>query len=420
MANQADPGVNLSPRSLLDTDLYKLTMQQAVLHHFPDAQSTYKFIHRDAGVYFTRECYEQFLTAIPRFSTLSLTPEERTWLQTTCPYFTPTYLDYLATYRFKPSQVRATFVPREPDSNEGRIEIEASGPWAEAIFWEVPLMATLCEIYFTTADKDWSDDGQAYLAYEKGRELAEAGCAFSDFGTRRRRSYHVHDLVVSQLARAEREHAGGKGGLGGTSNVHLAQKHGLKLVGTIAHEWFMGVAAIRGYEHANGIALDLWEEVYPNTMTLLALTDTFSSKAFFQDFAADVERARRWHGLRQDSGDPFVFAPQAKEVYERLGINPSEKTIVYSDSLNVDKAIALKKQCEDVGLKPAFGIGTFFTNDFKSLSSEGKAKSKALNIVIKLASINGLPCVKISDDLDKNTGDLETLLRVKDMFGLPK
>jgi len=93
---------------------------------------------------------------------------------------------------------------------------------------------------------------------------------------------------------------------------------------------------------------------------------------------------------------------------------------VYSDWLNVDKALALKKQCEEIGFKPAFGIGTFFTNDFKSLSSDGKEKSKALNMVIKLASINGLPCIKVSDDLTKNTGDLETLLRVKDIFGLPK
>lgn len=134
-----------------------------------------------------------------------------------------------------------------------------------------------------------------------------------------------------------------------------------------------------------------------------------------------MERARRWHGLRQDSGDPFVFAPQAKEVYERLGIKPSEKVIVYSDSLNVKKAIALKKQCDELGLTcklfisslvtslavrfnvcaAAFGIGTFFTNDFKSLSSGGEVKSKALNIVIKMASINDLPCVKISDDLTK-------------------
>ncbi|KAI0270803.1 Quinolinate phosphoribosyl transferase [Russula aff. rugulosa BPL654] len=431
MGSQPDQGVITLPRSLLDTDFYKartsntdnLTMQQAVLHHFPEAQTTYKFTHRDANVYFTRQCTSNSLRPYlrPVFSTLSLTPEERTWLQNTCPYFKPSYLDYLAAYRFKPSQVQVSFVPRAPDSNEGRIEIEASGPWAEAILWEVPLMATLSEIYYTTVDKDWDYEARPDpdRAYEKGTKLLEAGCVFSEYGTRRRRSYHTHDLIVSQLVRAHRDRPG-RGKLSGTSNVHLAQKHGISPSGTIAHEWFMGIGALRGYEHANNIALDLWEEVYPNGLTLLALTDTFSTKAFFQNFTTDAERARRWHGLRQDSGDPFAFAPRAKEVYEQLGIIPSEKLIVYSDSLNVEKAIALKKQCDELGLNPGFGIGTFFTNDFKSLSSGGKEKSKALNIVIKMATINDHPCIKISDDLTKNTGDSDTLLEVKDIFGLPK
>ena len=159
---------------------------------------------------------------------------------------------------------------------------------------------------------------------------------------------------------------------------------------------------MRGYEHANNIALDLWEEVYSNKLTLLALTDTFTTKAFFQvrasfptspprigsaqtpllvrrcipvtkDFTADVQRARRWHGLRQDSGDPFVFAPRAKEVYEQLGINPSEKIIVYSDWLNVDKAIALKKQCDELGLNRKFFIK-------RSLWSRDSSRAQRLSV----------------------------------------
>ena len=137
---------------------------------------------------------------------------------------------------------------------------------------------------------------------------------------------------------------------------------------------------MRGYEHANGIALDLWEEVYPDSV-LVALTDTFSTKAFFQvcakssellgvsshawlkqDFANDAERARRWRALRQDSGDPFTFAPRAKEVYERLGINYRERTIIYSDSLDLDKTLALKKHCEEIGFigpspRPSLPLG---------------------------------------------------------------
>ncbi|KAI0259862.1 nicotinate phosphoribosyltransferase, partial [Gloeopeniophorella convolvens] len=396
----------------------QLTMQQAVLHHFPDAQCTYRFVHRDPDVYFTRACYEQFVASISQFSTLALTDAEHAWLARTCPYFTPAYLAYLAAYRFDPAQVTVAFVPRAPGSPDGRLEIEARGPWAEAILWEVPLMAALSEIFFATADTDWSDAGQDERAYAKGARLLGAGCTFSEFGTRRRRSYRVQDLVVGQLVRAERDHPGA-GRLSGTSNVHLAHKHGIAPVGTIAHEWFMGIAAMRGYEHANSIALDLWEEVYPSAL-LLALTDTFSTRAFFEDFAADGARARRWRGLRQDSGDPFAFAPLAKEVYERLGVDVREKTIIYSDSLDVDKALALKRQCDELGFISTFGIGTFLTNDFTSRSSGGTEKSRALNMVIKLASINGLPCIKISDDLMKNTGDRETVLRVKDMFGLPK
>jgi nicotinate phosphoribosyltransferase len=220
MASELDPGVVVLPRSILDTDLYKLTMQQAVLHHFPGVQATYRFTHRDANVYFTRSCFKQFVEAISQFSTLSLTSDERAWLRNTCPYFKPAYIDYFSSYRFDPSQVRVTFVPRGPDSDEGRIEIEASGPWVEAILWEVPLMATLSEIYYTTVDKDWTNDGQAELAYEKGAKLLEAGCAFSEFGTRRRRSYYVQDVVVSQLIRAEKDHPG-TGKLIGTSNVSL-------------------------------------------------------------------------------------------------------------------------------------------------------------------------------------------------------
>jgi nicotinate phosphoribosyltransferase len=243
MATELDPGGIVLPRSILDTDLYKLTMQQAVLHHFPTVQATYRFTHRDANVYFTRTCYEMFVGAISQFHILSLTSDERAWLLNICPYFKPAYIDYLSSYRFQPSQVQVTFVPRGPDSDEGRIEIEASGPWAETILWEVPLMATLSEIYYSTVDKDWSYDGQAELAYEKGAKLLEAGCVFSEFGTRRRRSYHVQDVVLDQLIRAEKDHRG-TGKLSATSNVHLAQKYGIKPIGTVAHEWIMGASVL--------------------------------------------------------------------------------------------------------------------------------------------------------------------------------
>ncbi|THH12093.1 hypothetical protein EW145_g221 [Phellinidium pouzarii] len=408
------------PKSLLDTDLYKasFTMQQAVLRHFPNAQATYRFTHRDKNVYFTKECYNRYLTALSHFADFAgVTPDELAWLRQTCPYFDETYLEYISNFRFKPEQVNVEFVTKDGDPELGRLEISASGPWVETILWEVPLMACLSEIYFHTADCDWNYEGQEELAYEKAKTLLQADAHFSEFGTRRRRSYRIHDLVVAILIRASKN-VMGKGKFVGTSNMHFAHKYGVMPIGTIAHEWFMGIAALHGYEDANSVALDLWEQVYPKG-PLIALTDTFSTEVFLRDFVKDKARASRWTGLRQDSGDPMVYAPRAKVAFGSIGIDYRTRSIIYSDALTSDKALKIKEQCDEIGFTCSFGIGTFLTNDFHSLSSGGTEKSKALNMVIKLASINGEPCVKISDELTKNTGDPEKVRHVKAIYGLP-
>jgi len=222
-------------------------MQQAVLHHFPCSQATYRFIHRDKNIFFTRQCIENLKSIVSHFSDLTLTDSELEWLRQTCPFFSPKYLEYLTSFRFKPEQVHIRFVPVSDDGEHGNVEIEVTGPWVETIFWEVPLMACLSETYFRLVDTDWSYDGQAETAYNKARALLEAGCVFSEFGTRRRRSFYIQDLVVKTVIRASND-IPGKGMVSGTSNVHLAHKHSINPVGTIAHEWFMGVAASRGYE----------------------------------------------------------------------------------------------------------------------------------------------------------------------------
>ncbi|EMD33281.1 hypothetical protein CERSUDRAFT_117911 [Gelatoporia subvermispora B] len=405
------------PVSLLDSDLYKFTMQQAVMRHFPDVQASYRFTHRDQGRYFSRECYERFSEAVSRFDRLTLTAEERDWLAKAYPQFKPDYLDYLARYRFKPEQVRIQFIPVSEDGQYGNLDIEAVGPWVETILWEVPLMACLSETYFRTVDTDWDYEGQEEQAYEKARTLLDAGCVFSEFGTRRRRSYRTQDAVVGVLVKANKETTNG-GKLLGTSNVHLARKYDVAPIGTIAHEWYMAVGAIKGYEQVHYLALKLWEDVYPVGL-LLALTDTFSTHAFFKEFLQHPEQAKRWNGLRQDSGDPFVYAPYAREVYRQLDIDHTEKMIIYSDAVTVDKALKLNEQCHEYGFRCSFGIGTSLTNDFKSVSSGRKEKSKALNMVIKLASVSGKSTVKISDELSKNTGDRETVKLVKQIFSLP-
>ncbi|PPQ73172.1 hypothetical protein CVT26_014771 [Gymnopilus dilepis] len=427
------------PQSILDTDLYKLTMQQAVLHHFPDVLSTYHFTNRSSSVLFSRQSIERFRTAVSHFTTIALTDVETQWLRKSCPYLTPEYLSYLASYRYKPEQVKIRYVPVSSDDLQGYVEIDIVGPWVETILWEVPLMACLSETFFQVVDVDWNYDHQLDLAYSKAKTLLEAGCQFSEFGTRRRRSFESQDIVIQGLVRASKDIPTGK--LSGTSNVHLAHLYDLTPIGTIAHEWFMGVAALKGYQNANTVALRLWEEVYLNSQApLIALTDTFTTDAFIKrptlvkDFMSDPELAQRWTGLRQDSGDPFAFGPRVKKMYQALGIPYNTKSLIYSDALTVDKCLAIKKQCDELNFElgestaflyldpqlrldsASFGIGTFLTNDFKKVSTG--EKSKALNIVIKLSSVNDKPCVKLSDDLDKTTGDKHTVEIVKKVYGL--
>ncbi|KAF8440260.1 nicotinate phosphoribosyltransferase [Boletus edulis BED1] len=409
------------PQSLLDCDLYKFTMQHAIGHHFPETRALYRFTHRDPGVLFPRRCIDLLHKSIQRFGDLRLTTEEKNWLANTCPYFPKEYLEYLSEFRFDPAQISIRFNPVSEDGEEGRVEIEASGLWRETILWEVHVMACLSELYFRVGATDWSHEGQKEIASAKAQAWLQAGCIFSELGTRRRRSFYTHDLVVATL-KQEADKSSGPGVFLGTSNPYFAKKYGIRVVGTIAHEWFMGVAALKGYEGANINALALWEETYPNT-SFIAPTDTFSTRVFFQAcllfFLFDPARAEKWSGLRQDSGNPFEFALAAKAMYEGIGIDIRTKNIIYSDALNSDMVLQLKKYCDDNGFKCSFGIGTNLTNDFKTKSSGYTEKSRALNMVIKLAKVDDEDCVKISDDLSKNTGDKASVARVKKLYGIP-
>lgn len=404
-------------KSILDSDLYKFTMQQAVKQHFQEAEAVYRFTHRDKDVFFSRRCIDAFHSALASFQDVFLTSDEKAWLATKCPFFTDKYLDFLEQYRFKTEQVSVKFIPVSEDGQWGNVEIEARGLWVDTILWEVPMMACLSELYFRIDRTDWNYSGQKELAQRKAEALLQADCAFSEFGTRRRRSCHTQDLVISSILKAAAKFPG-VGKVTGTSNMFFAKKYNIAPIGTIAHEWFMGVAALTGYDDANIRALRLWEETYPNEL-LVALTDTFSTQAFFKEFSQDRERVAKWQGLRQDSGDPLLFAPAARAMYEGVGVDYRTKSIIYSDAVTLEKALALKKQCTEIGFPCSFGIGTFLTNDFHTKSSKYKEKSKALNMVIKLYSIDNQPCVKISDDLEKNTGDPGTVEFVKKKYGLP-
>jgi len=369
--------------SLLDNDLYKFTMQQAVVERYGDVQATYRFINRCPTDRFNGPFVEALTAGVEKMSGLELQPDEFSFLKRRCPYFRPAYLEYLRNYRFCPDEVEMRL------EDQGALSLTVSGPWHRTILWEVPLLAMISELHGRHVDTAWSDEGQVERIRRKSSILRQAGCKFADFGTRRRRNFLAQQRAVAGF----RDNPG----FVGTSNVHFARRYDLAPIGTMAHEWIMAHSVLGGLRHANRFALDAWAKTYGGRLGI-ALTDTYGSEAFFRDF--DGFFARLYDGVRQDSGCPLEFAERAIEHYQRLGIDPATKTIIFSDGLTPESAVELKRYCgERIGC--AFGIGTNLTNDFPP--------SKALDIVIKLMSVDGVPVVKLTDHPSKATGDRDAL-----------
>lgn len=424
--------------SLLDTDLYKLTMQCAVLKYFPDVQVEYEFTNRTPHMRLTRAAFNWLRAQIDKLENIFVTDSEIGWLKQACPYLTQDYLDFLRGFTLRPKeQVTTTFTPTtivdKDDSTPGDLHIKIHGQWKETILYEIPLLALTSEAYFKFVETDWNHDGQLEKAKQKGKELIEAGCAFSEFGSRRRRDYKTHDLVLQGLIEAQKEaDINGKswtGKFSGTSNVHMAMRYNLNPVGTVAHEWFMGIAAVtQDYTNANEKALQYWTGTFGRGVLSIALTDTFGTPSFLKAFAkpaptsghtSDAQEgnptyAKIFTGVRQDSGDPLDYLKLMKDFYNSQGIR-EKKVVVFSDSLNIKRCIQYKEATEKAGLTPTFGVGTFFTNDYKSLTKN--EKSVPLNIVIKISKANGKYAIKLSDDKGKNMGNDELMRSVKEQVG---
>lgn len=387
--------------SLLDTDLYKLTMQQAVLEHYPDAQVTYQFINRGKHR-FSEILVEKIFFAIKTMKEIRLSQEEKEYLAGLS-FFKPQYLEYLANYRFDPSQIE---IGLDFTDNKESLEITIGGPWHSTILWEVPLMALISELYFEKLDIN--KDEVFERAYQKSARLTQAGCTFAEFGTRRRRSSRVQEIVLQALMKGSEATAPRlpSRGFVGTSNVRLAMLNNIRPIGTMAHELIMGISALESLRYANRYALQKWKETYKANLGI-ALTDTFGSAAFFKDF--DLELAKVYDGVRHDSGDPIAFGEAVIACYESLKVDPTHKTIIFSDGLNVDKCIEINQHFYDK-INVSFGIGTHLTNDFED--------AKALNMVIKLRTVNDIPVIKLSDEPGKETGDEKAIEVAKWTFGL--
>ncbi|POY34998.1 nicotinate phosphoribosyltransferase [Solitalea longa] len=383
-----DPIPSVRLLSILDNDFYKFTMQYAVVKLFPHAKARYQFINR--GKHEFPEGFDQALRqAVDAMAELQLSKEEKSFLKTNCPYLDPAYLDFLQGYRYDPSEV--TII-----QSTTNLEIHIEGYWYRTILWEVPLLSLVSELFYKLNGlKRVEDEEVCAITKEKIDKYNQLGVTVADFGTRRRHSYQVQRLVIETLRKNE-----GKSFIG-TSNVHMAMLYKTKPIGTHAHEWFMFHAARYGFKMANSLGLEHWVDVYRGDLGI-ALSDTYTTEVFFEQF--DKKFAKLFDGVRHDSGDPIEFADKTIQHYQKLGINPLYKTIIFSDALNYEKVVAIAEHCKNkIGV--SFGIGTNLTND---------VGLKPMNIVIKLTEAmpqnkTWTPVVKLSDERGKYTGQPEMI-----------
>jgi nicotinate phosphoribosyltransferase len=387
-------------QSLLDTDLYKFTMMQVVLHHFPAAQVEYRFKCRNEGV--------------------DLTPyvdEVRDEVQALCSVrFRKDELDYLRGWRFMKSDfvdllglfhMDERFISIEPIPGlGGEIDITIRGPWLHTILFEVPVLAIVSEVYFRNTQPGATlTEGRRRLSakVELINGVADPEFRIADYGTRRRFSRQWQEEVIGTL----------KAGIGakfvGTSNVELAMRHGLTPLGTMAHEYLQACQAVGPrLRDSQVFAFNMWAREYRGDLGI-ALSDVCGMDAFLRDF--DLFFCKLFDGVRHDSADPFEWGEKLIAHYQQMRIDPRTKTMVFSDSLDVPLAIRLFEYFRG-RMHTAFGIGTNLTND---------VGFDPLQIVIKMTRCNGQPVAKISDEPSKTMGyDPSYVAYLREVFQVPE
>ena len=368
-------------QNLLDTDLYKLSMMQAVLHNYPNVDVEWEFRCRNGED--LRAYLPEIRRHIEQLCELSLGDEELAFLES-INFMKPDFLRFLGLFRFN---LRYLHTAIENDE----LCIRLRGPWLHVILFEVPLLALVSEVRNRARYPDMTMSAARDQLYRKfdwlakeasSDELAELQVA--DFGTRRRFSYNVQEEIVTCL------HKDFPARFVGTSNMHLARQLDIKPLGTMAHEWVMAHQQLGPRLIDSQIAaLDCWVREYRGLLGI-ALTDTITMDAFLTDF--DLYFAKLFDGLRHDSGDPIVWAEKAIAHYRRLGIDPKTKTLVFSDGLNLHNTLAIFRALRG-RINVSFGIGTNLTCDIPGV--------EPMSIVLKMTDCNGQPVAKISDEAAK-------------------
>lgn len=367
--------------SLLETDMYKFSMGQTIFHQFTSYKTTWTFKCRNKDVHFTDEMVEEIKEQVQAFCQLRFTEEELEYLDNIT-WIKGTYVDFLRLWQ--PRYEEFTITTDAPCG----LAIDAAGTWLNTSMYEIPVLAIVNEVYFRMAyDYDVLLKQFKRRLDEKVRLLEEDTYRlsdFSEFGLRRRLSAEAQEMAVNAIAEVELP---ADSHFIGTSNVYLAKKFNLKPVGTMAHEWIMCTGQ-GNHKHnpaySNWYALDAWVKEY-GILNGIALTDTITTDCFLRDF--QLTYATLFSGVRHDSGDPYEWGDKMIAHYNSLGINPRTKTLLFSDSLDFERATALYDYFKDKA-KVAFGIGTFISND---------TDEEALNIVMKTTKCNGMDVAKISD-----------------------
>ena len=370
--------------SLLETDLYKFSMGQAIYHQFPSYTTTWTFKCRNEDVHFTHEMVEEIKRQIRLYCELRFTEDELEYLGNIT-WFQRSYVDFLRLWhpRFADFEIS--------DNAPCGLSIETKGTWLNTSMYEIPTLAIVNGVYFRMGF-DYARLLESFKQRldDKIRKLEDGTWkigAFSEFGIRRRLSAEAQELAVSELCKAKLD-----GSLFvGTSNVYLAKKFGIKPVGTMAHEWIMCVGQ-GNHKHnpaySNWYALDAWVKEY-GVLNGTALTDAITTDCFLKDF--QLTYATLFSGVRQDSGDPIEWGEKMIRHYEELGLDAKTKTLLFSDSLDFEKAHRINAHFAGRA-KVAFGIGTYVAND---------TEVPALNIVMKTTECNGQDVAKISDSEGK-------------------
>jgi len=381
--------------SLLDTDLYKFTMMQVVLHHFPGAQVEYKFKCRNPGVNlvpYINEIREE----IRGLCSLRFHDAELAYLRS-LRFIKSDFVDFLSLFRLNEKYITVSPLP------SGEIDIKIQGPWLHTILFEIPVLAIVNEVYFRNTQKNANlgrarDRLETKIAQLQGDGLAELKIA--DYGTRRRFSKDWHEELLRRLG--ERLGSGPTGQLAGTSNVLFAMKLGYTPLGTVAHEYLQACQALGPrLRDSQVFAFESWAKEYRGDLGI-ALSDVYGMSAFLRDF--DLYFCKLFDGARHDSGDPFAWGERLIEHYRKNRVDPRTKTLIFSDGLTVPRTIELYQQFRG-RCQLAFGIGTNLTNDIGDPPDH-----VPLQIVIKMVRCNGQPVAKLSDTPSKNMCDDEKYL----------